>query len=71
MSTSRTPARTAQTTIALVALAVTALLAPAASAIASPTREQMPRLGHGLTIEAVLPSDPREPPLVKKGGEPS
>jgi hypothetical protein len=69
MSTSRTPHRSLQTTLALVAVAVTALLAPVTTAVASPTHPQAPRLAHAFAIEAVLPSDPRELAVAKKGGE--
>ncbi len=58
--TSHTPRRPLQTTLALGALGVTALLAPATSAVASPTHPQLPRAAHGFVVEAVLPSDPRE-----------
>jgi hypothetical protein len=71
MSTSRTPRRSLQTALALVALAVTALLAPATSAVASPTYVQAPRVAHSFAMEAVLPSDPRDLALSKKGGEPT
>jgi hypothetical protein len=71
MSTSRTPHRSLQTTLALVALAVTALLAPITSAVASPTHPQVPSFAHSFGIEAVLPSDPRELAIAKKGGEPT
>ena len=69
MSTSRTPRRSLQTTLALLALGVTALLVPATSAVASPTHPQVPRVAHALAREAVLPSDPRELVVAKKGGE--
>lgn len=71
MSTSQTPHRSLQATLALAALAVTALLAPATSVVASPTRPQAPRVAHASAIEAVLPSDPRELAVAKKGGEPT
>jgi hypothetical protein len=71
MSTSRTPRRSLQTTLALMTLAVTALLAPITSAVASPTHPQAPRLGHAFGMEAVLPSDPRELAVAKKGVEPT
>ena len=71
MTTSRTPRRSLQTTLALAALAVTALLAPATSAVASPTYPQAPRVDHAFAIEAVLPSDPRELTGAEKGGEPT
>ena len=67
--TSRKPGRSLQTTLAVVALGVTALLAPATSAVGPPTHRQVPRLAHALAIEAVLPSDPRELAIAKKGGE--
>jgi hypothetical protein len=60
MRTSQTPRRSLQATLALVALGVTTLLAPATSAIASSTHPQAPRIAHTFTTEAVLPSDPRE-----------
>ena len=69
MSTSQTPRRSLQTTLALVALSVMALLAPATYAIASPAHPQAPRVAHAFTREAVLPSDPRELVVAKKGGE--
>ena len=71
MSTSRTPRRSLQTTLALVALAETALLAPATSAVASPTHPQAPRVARAFAIEAVLPSDPRELAVANTGGEPT
>ncbi len=71
MITSRTPHRSLQTTLTPVALAVTALLAPATSAVASPTHPQAPRATHPFVIEAVLPSDPREVVVAKKGDEPT
>ena len=71
MSTSQTPHRSLQTTLALGALAVTALLAPATTAVASPSYPQAPRVAHAFAIEAVLPSDMRELALAKKGGEPT
>jgi hypothetical protein len=69
MTASPTPRRPLQTTMALAALAVTALLAPATSAVASPTHAQAPRVAHGFALEAVLPSDPRELARAEKGGE--
>jgi hypothetical protein len=69
MRTSQTTRRSLQTTLAVVALGVTALLAPATSAVAAPTHPQAPRLAHALAIQAVLPSDPRELVAAKKGGE--
>lgn len=69
MRTSQTPRRPLQTTLALVALGVTGLLAPATSAVGSPTPPQVPRLAHALALEAVLPSDPRELGVAKKAGE--
>jgi hypothetical protein len=69
MSTSGTTRRPLQTPLTLVALAVAALLAPATSAVASPTHPQAPRLAHTFVIEAVLPSDPRELVVAQKGGE--
>lgn len=69
MSTSRTPHRSLRTTLALVALAVTAVLAPATTALASPTHPQAPRVAHAFAVEAVLPGDPRELALARKGGE--
>jgi hypothetical protein len=71
MTTSPTSRRSLQTTLALAALAATALLAPTTSAVASPTHAQAPRVAHTLVIEAVLPSDPRELVVAKKGGEPT
>ena len=68
MRTYQTPRRSLRTTLALVALGVTALLAPATSAGASPTHPQAPRLAHAFAIQAVLPSDPRELVVAKKGG---
>jgi hypothetical protein len=70
MTTSRTSRRPLQTTLALAALAVTALLAPATSAVASPTHQQAPRAVHAFSTEAVLPSDPRELAVMEKGGDP-
>jgi hypothetical protein len=67
MTTSRSPNRFLRSTLALAALSVTAVLAPA-TAVASPTHAQGPRLGHGFAVEAVLPSDPRELVLATKGG---
>jgi hypothetical protein len=69
MSIPQTPRRSLQRTLALLALGVTALLTPATSAVASPTHPQAPRLAHAVVIEAVLPSDPRELVLAKKGGK--
>jgi hypothetical protein len=69
MSISQTPRRSLQTTLELVALGVTALLAPATSAVASPTHLQPPRVAHAVAMEAVLPSDPRELTVATKGGE--
>jgi hypothetical protein len=69
MRISQTHRRSLQTTLAFVALGVTALLAPATSAIASPTHPQPPRLARAFAIEAVLPSDPRELVVARKGGE--
>ena len=69
MRTSQTPRRSLQTTVALAALGVSALLAPATSAIASPTHPQAPRVGHAFAIEAVLPSDPRELVVGEEGSE--
>src|ERR1700730_11576748 len=69
MRTSQTPRRFLQPTLALVALGVPALLAPAASAVAPPTHPQAPRVAHSVAIEAVLPSAPRELVVAKKGGE--
>jgi hypothetical protein len=71
MTTVRTPRRTLQTSLALAALSVTALLAPAASAVAFPTRPQPARVAHAFAMEAVLPSDPRELAVAEKGGEPA
>jgi hypothetical protein len=71
MTTSRTPHRFLQTTLALAALTVTSLLAPATSAVASPTHSQAPRGAHTLATKAVLPSDPRELTVSEKGGEPT
>jgi hypothetical protein len=71
MSISDTPRRPLQTTVALMALGVTAVLAPATSAVASPTHPQVPRVAHALAVEAVLPSDPRDLALANKGGEPT
>jgi hypothetical protein len=71
MITSPTPRRPLQSTLALVALTVTAVLAPVTSAVASPTHPQAPRVAHAFATEAVLPSDPRELALAKKGGEPT
>jgi hypothetical protein len=68
MTTPRTPRRSLQTALALAALAGTTVLAPATSAVASPTRLQVPRVAHALAMAAVLPSDPREPSVAKKGG---
>lgn len=68
MRTSQTPRRSLQTTVALVALGVGAVLAPTTSAVASPTHPQAPR-AHAFAIEAVLPSDPRELAIAKKGGD--
>lgn len=68
MSTSRTRRRSLQSTLALVAIGVSALLAPATSAAASPTHPQMPRIAHPFVTEAVLPSDPRELAVAEKGG---
>jgi hypothetical protein len=70
MNSPRTPRQALQTTCALVALTVTTLLAPATSAVASPTRQQPPRSVHALIAEAVLPSDPRQLDVTGKGGEP-
>jgi hypothetical protein len=69
MRTSQTPRRFLQTTLALVALGVPALLAPATSAVAPPTHPRAPRVAHAVAIEAVLPSDPRDLVVAKKGGE--
>jgi hypothetical protein len=69
MSTSQTPHRPLQTTLALVALAATAVLAPATTAVASPTHPQAPRVAHTFAVEAVLPSDPHELAVARKGGE--
>jgi hypothetical protein len=69
MRTSQPPRRSLQTTLALAALGVSALLAPATSAVASPTHPQAPRVGHAFAIEAVLPSDPRELVIAEEGGE--
>jgi hypothetical protein len=69
MRTSQTPRRYLQPTLALAALGVSALLAPATSAIASPTHPQAPRVGHAFAIEAVLPSDPRELVVAEEGSE--
>jgi hypothetical protein len=69
MNASQAPRRPLQTTLALLAMGVTALLAPATSAVASPTHPQVPRVAHALVLEAVLPSDPRELVVVKKEGE--
>jgi hypothetical protein len=71
MRTSETPRRSPQTTLALGALSVTALLAPATSAVASRTYPRAPRLAHGFAIEAVLPSDSRELVIAEKRGEPT
>jgi hypothetical protein len=60
MRISQPPRRSLQSTLALAALGVSALLAPAASAIASPAHPQAPRVAHAFAIEAVLPNDPRE-----------
>src|SRR2546421_21898 len=71
-SAMRTPQpwrRSLQTTLTLVALNVTALLAPATFAVASPTHPQAPRVAHAIAIKAVLPSDPRELLVATKGGE--
>src|ERR1700680_3151429 len=68
MRPSQTPRRSLQTTLAVVALGVTALLAPATSAVASPTHPQAPRVAHAFAIKAVLPSDPRELTVAEKGG---
>jgi hypothetical protein len=57
--------------MALAALAVTALLAPATSAVASSTHPQVPRVAHTFAIEAVLPGDPRGLTVAEKGGEPT
>jgi hypothetical protein len=65
MKTSQT--RSLQTSLALVAVGVTALLAPATSAVAAPTHPQVPRVAHVLGVEAVLPSDPRELVVAEKG----
>jgi hypothetical protein len=59
MTTSRSANRSLRTALALAALSVTAVLAPA-TAVASTTHAQPPRLAHGVAVEAVLPSDPRE-----------
>ena len=69
MRTSQTPRRSLQTTLSLVALGVTTLLAPAVPAAASPTHPQAPRVAHAFAIKGVLPSDPRELVISKKGGE--
>jgi hypothetical protein len=71
MTTPQTPHRSLQTTLALAALAVTALLAPATSAVASPTHPQAPRVAHAFATEGVLPADPRDLAVAKKGGEPT
>ena len=55
----------------MAALGVTALLAPATSAVASPTHSQAPRVAHVFAIEAVLPSDPRDLTVAAEGGEPT
>ena len=68
MRSNQTPRRPLRTTLALVALGVTALLAPATSGGASPTHPQAPRLAHAFAIQAVLPSDSRELVVAKKGG---
>jgi hypothetical protein len=67
--TSQTPRRSLQTTLSLVALAVTALLVPAVPAVVSPTHPQVPRVAHAFAMKGVLPSDPRELVIAKKGGE--
>jgi hypothetical protein len=69
MRTSQTPRRSLQRTLTLVALGVTALLAPAVPAVASPTPPQAPRVAHPFAIKGVLPSDPRELVIAKEGGE--
>ena len=69
MRTSQTFRRSLQTSLVLAAVGVTALLAPAMSAVASPTHSQGPRVAHAFAIEAVLPSDPRELAVDKKGGD--
>jgi hypothetical protein len=69
MRTSQIPRRSLQATLALVALGVTTLLAPATSAIASPTHPQAPRVAHAFATEAVLPSDPRELLVAEKVDE--
>jgi hypothetical protein len=69
MRTSQTPRRSLQTSLVLAAVGVTALLAPATSAVASPTHSQAPRVAHAFAVEAVLPSDPRELAVDEKGGD--
>jgi hypothetical protein len=59
MTTRRSANRSLRTMLALAALSVTAVLAPA-TAVASPTHATAPRLARGFSVEAVLPSDPRE-----------
>jgi hypothetical protein len=66
MSTSPTHRRSLQMNLALAGLAATALLAPATSAVASPTHPQAPRVAHAFATEGVLPSDPRELAVAKK-----
>ena len=51
-------------------LAITALLAPAASA-ASPIHPLVVRFAHPLVERAVLPSDPRRVAVAEEGGEPN
>jgi hypothetical protein len=58
-------------TLALAALALSGLLAPATSVVASPTHPQPARVAHALAMEAVLPSDSRGSETATKDGEPT
>jgi hypothetical protein len=69
MRTSQILRRSLRATLAVVALGVTTLLAPATPAIASPTHPQAPRVAHAFATEAVLPSDPRELLVAEKVDE--